>query len=397
MRQPLGTVEVMEATPGWARRDDGWWAAVGAVLALVTGVVTAVASRRDVAENGTLSPSTLVRTLVIAVSVLCAAVLLARRRWPRLPSLVVAVFAFVPPALLVRWQSVEGTMFLVVMGVSYIAITEPDTWTRRAVGVVAVALPALITYHLPFTWGWPYWTMGIAFAWLFGVQTRRFRLLVVELDATRDRLAQQAVFTERRRIAAELHDLVGHSLTVVLLFLTGARRRVRDDPSNAEEALREAEEIGRRSLADIRRSVAALREGGGSADLQPLAGLCDVPGLVDQARSAGSDVGLQFSGPLDQVEALTGLAVYRVVQESLANATKHAPGSAVRVRIDVDEKAVGVEVVDRGGSLGASSEGGVGLIGMRERVEALGGRLAAGPQPGGWRVEAVLPRGSHGR
>ena len=80
MRQPLGTVEVMEATPGWARRDDGWWAAVGAVLALVTGIVTAVAARRDVAENGTLSPSTLVRTLVIAVSVLCAAVLLARRR-----------------------------------------------------------------------------------------------------------------------------------------------------------------------------------------------------------------------------------------------------------------------------------------------------------------------------
>jgi signal transduction histidine kinase len=288
-------------------------------------------------------------------------------------------------------------MFLVLVGVSYIAITETDPRTRRAVGVVAVALPAVTAYHLPFTWGWPYWTMGILFAWLFGVQTRRFRLLVVELDATRERLAEQAVFTERRRIAAELHDLVGHSLTVVLLFLTGARRRVREDPSNAEEALREAEEIGRRSLAEVRRSVAALREGGGSADLQPLAGLCDVPGLIDQARSAGSDVGLRLNGPLDQVEAVTGLAVYRVIQESLANATKHAPGSAVRVRIDVDEKSVGVEVVDRGGSLGASRGGGVGLIGMRERVEALGGRLTVGPQPEGWRVEAVLPRGSRSR
>jgi signal transduction histidine kinase len=385
----------MEATPGWARRDDGWWAAVGAVLALVTGIVTAVASRRDVAENGTLSQSALVRTLVIVVSVLCAAAMLARRRWPRLPSLVVAVFAFVPPALLVRWQTVEGTMFLVVVGVSYIAITEPDTWTRRAVGAVAVALPAVITYHLPFTWGWPYWTMGIAFSWLFGVQTRRFRLLVLELEATRERLAEQAAFTERRRIAAELHDLVGHSLTVVLLFLTGARRRVHEDPSNAEEALREAEEIGRRSLADIRRSVAGLREGGGSADLQPVAGVCDVPGLIEQARSAGSDVGLQTGGPLEQVEAVTGLAVYRVIQESLANSTRHAPGSAVWVRIDVDETSVGVEVVTRGGSPGPSTVGGVGLIGMRERVEALGGSLTVGPQPEGWRVEAVLPRGSH--
>ena len=94
---------------------------------------------------------------------------------------------------------------------------------------------------------------------------------------------------------------------------------------------------------------------------------------------------------------MTGLAVYRVIQESLANATKHAPGSAVRIRIDVDEKSVGVEVVDRGGSFAASSGGGVGLIGMRERVEALGGRLTVGPQPEGWRVEAVLPRGSHSR
>jgi signal transduction histidine kinase len=387
----------MEATPGWARRDDGWWAAVAAVLALVTGLVTAVVARRGVLVNGTRPHAALVQTLVIAVSVLCAGALLARRRWPRLPSLVVAFFAFVPPALLVRWHDVEGTMFLVAVGVSYIAITETDPRTRLAVGIVAVALPAVVTFHLSFNWGWPYWTMGVAFSWLFGVQTRRFRLLVLELEAARERLAQQAVFTERRRIAAELHDLVGHSLTVVLLFLTGARRRVREDPSNAEQALREAEEIGRRSLAEVRRSVAGLREGGGSGDLQPLAGVCDVPGLIDQARSAGSDVGLQSSGPLDQVEALTGLAVYRVIQESLANATRHAPGSAVRVRIDVDENSVGVEVVDRGGSRGPSTVGGVGLIGMRERVEALGGKLTVGPQPEGWRVEAVLPRGSHRR
>jgi signal transduction histidine kinase len=119
--------------------------------------------------------------------------------------------------------------------------------------------------------------------------------------------------------------------------------------------------------------------------------------LIDQARSAGSDVGVRFNGPVDQVEALTGLAVCRVTQESLANATKHAPGSAMRVRIDVDEKSVGVEVVDRGGSRGPSTVGRVGLIGMRERVEALGGRLTVGPQPEGWRVEAVLPRGSHSR
>jgi signal transduction histidine kinase len=365
---------------------------------LVTGLVTALAARGDVLEIGHRAEATLVRTMVIAVSVLCAGALLARRRWPGLPTVVVAAFAFGPPALLMRWQHVEGTMFLVVVGVSYVAITETDARMRLAVGCVAVALPAVVAYHLRFTWGWPYWTMGIAFGWLSGVQTHRFRLLVLELEATRDRLAEQAVFTERRRIAAELHDLVGHSLTVVLLFLTGARRRVQEDPSNAEEALREAEEIGRRSLAEIRRSVAGLREGGGSAELQPVAGVCDVPVLINQARAAGSDIGLECSGPLDEVEAVTGLAVYRVIQESLANAAKHAPGSAVRVRVYVDETAVGVEVVDRGRSRGSGGGGGgVGLIGMRERVEALGGTLTAGPQVGGWRVQAVLPRGPQSR
>src|SRR5262249_21441227 len=153
------------------------------------------------------------------------------------PTAVVAALTLGPPAALMRWQHVEGTMFVLVVAVSYVAITEADGRMRLAVGAVAVLLPAVVAFYLRITWGWPYWTMGIVFAWLSGIQTRRFRLLVAELEVTRDRLAEQAVFTERRRIAAELHDLVGHSLTVVLLFLTGARRRVHDDPSSAEDAL----------------------------------------------------------------------------------------------------------------------------------------------------------------
>jgi signal transduction histidine kinase len=202
--------------------------------------------------------------------------------------------------------------------------------------------------------------------------------------------------TERRRIASELHDLVGHSLTVVLLFLTGARRRVHEDPSSAEDALREAEEVGRRTLAEVRRSVASLREKGPS-DLQPAPGMVDIPKLIEQARSAGSDVGLQMGGPVDRVEMVTGSAVYRVIQESLANAAKHAPGAVVKVSVEVDDTAVGVEVVDAGGSRSSGGVGGVGLIGMRERVEVLGGSLTAGPESGGWRVSAVMPRGSQVR
>jgi signal transduction histidine kinase len=283
-------------------------------------------------------------------------------------------------------------MFFIVVAVSYVALSNPGGRYQLAIGASAIALPAVMALVTSYSWGWPFWMIGIGFGWVFGLQTRRFRLLVAELEAARERLTEQAVFTERRRIASELHDLVGHSLTVVLLFLTGARHRVKENPASAEDALREAEEIGRQSLAEIRSNVAALRARDGHAALSPTPRVCDVSALIDQARSAGSDVRLDLQGPVDEVETVTGLAVYRVVQESLANASKHAPGAAVRVQVAVDDRAVGVEVVNDGGRPPPAGVGGMGLVGMRERVEALGGRLTAGPQPGGWRVEATMPR-----
>ena len=243
-------------------------------------------------------------------------------------------------------------------------------------------------------WGWPYWTGGLLVTWLSAEQLRRYRALVAELESTRERLAVQAVHLERRRIAAELHDLVGHSLGVLLLHITGARRRIEDDPAGSAEALRRAESIGRSGLAEIRRSVAALRDETG-ASLAPAMTAADVPALVGATAAAGCAATLEVSGSLAGIEPITGLAVYRVVQESLANATRHAPGAAVRVAIAVGADEVDVTVADGGGVGRARSQGGpggVGLVGMRERVEALGGTLAAGPAADGWRVHATLPR-----
>jgi signal transduction histidine kinase len=233
--------------------------------------------------------------------------------------------------------------------------------------------------------------IGIAFGWLSAEQMRRFRQLVAELEATRERLAAQAVHLERRRIAADLHDLVGHSLTVVLLYLTGARRQVQDDPAGAAAALREAEEIGRASLAEIRRNVAALRDSsdGGTAPT-PTAG--DLVELVKQLVAAGSVIDLHVTGDLATVEAIVGAVVFRVVQESLNNAARHAPGAPVRVDVAVGLDAVDTSVIDDGGMAAAGPGGGVGLVGMRERVEAIGGTLQAGPLPHGWAVQAWVPR-----
>jgi signal transduction histidine kinase len=368
------------ATVSWASRDDAWWARVAAVAALVVTGVALLVNHRDGAE--------LEVVVLSSVSVLG---FVGKSLRPGLPAIVVLLWTGLPPVIMTARHDGEGTMFLLIVAVSYATLIEPRRAWRIAYAVVGVATPALL--HGAYDhWGWPYWMMGVLFGCLTSSQVRRYRLLVVELEATRERLAQQAVNDERRRLAAELHDLVGHSLTVVLLHLTGARRRVRADPAGAEQALAEAEEIGRRSLAEIRRNVALLRGDGQGAGLLPTPPGRDVPALVASAAGAGADVHLDVHGPLAEVEGVVGLALYRVLQECLANAAKHAPGAEVSVRVDVAPEDVSVSVVDHGGEPAAPTPPGVGLIGMRERVESLGGAISAGPIPQGWAVSLRLPR-----
>ena len=312
----------------------------------------------------------------------------------RLPTAVLIVWLYGPPVTsLLHWRG-EGVVFLVVIALSYLTLREDDIRLRVAAGALGVAVPGAVQLVVHDDWGWPYWTGGLLVTWLSAEQLRRYRALVAELESTRERLAVQAVYLERRRIAAELHDLVGHSLGVLLLHITGARRRIEDDPAGSAEALRRAESIGRSGLAEIRRSVAALRDETG-ASLAPAMTAADVPALVGATAAAGCAATLEVSGSLAGIEPITGLAVYRVVQESLANATRHAPGAAVRVAIAIGADDVDVTVADGGGvgrARGQGGPGGMGLVGMRERVEALGGTLAAGPSAGGWRVHATLPR-----
>jgi signal transduction histidine kinase len=371
-------------SPAWTSRSDTWFSAVAATLAGVIGVLGFVTA-----------PGAAARVEVVILSAVTAAgLLVAGRR--RLPTPVLAVWTFAPAIVLALRQRGEGTMFLLVVALSFLVLVEPRRWVRGAAGAVAVLTPAGVTLAVHPDWGWPFWTGGIVFGWLSAEQTRRFRALVAELTATRERLAEQAVDLDRRRIAAEVHDLVGHSLGVLLLHVTGARRRVRDDPDAAEEALRQAEGIGRAGLTEIRRSVAALRHEAGTA-LAPTPTAADVPVLVERTAAAGSAVSLTVTGELDAVEAIIGLAVYRVVQESLANATRHATDARVQVRLAVQPESVEVTVSDahtlrsRSPSPSAGA-GGVGLVGMRERVEALGGTLDAGPTSTGWRVSARIPR-----
>lgn len=367
--------------PGWFVQDEVWFPRTVVVAAGVVGALCAVTE-----PTGAASAEVIAATVVIVLGMLAA------ERWPWIPPPVLMVWLFTPAAVVVARDRNEGYSFVLLLALMFVMGRAPSLAWRNAAGAVVSLVPLTIVV-LPGIEldGWPYWTGGAVLTWFSVEQSLRLQQLVAELAATRDRLARQAVLLERRRIAAEMHDLVGHSLGVILLHVTGARRRVDDDPKAARDALAQAEEVGRASLAEMRRTAAALRD---EADdpTAPTPGLGDVPTLVARTREAGAQVALEHDGDLVGVEPIIGLAAYRVVQESLANAGRHAAGTQVRVCVRVLTDAVEVEVADRGGGRASSARPGVGIAGMRERVEALGGRFSAGPTGSGWRVHADVPR-----
>lgn len=228
--------------------------------------------------------------------------------------------------------------------------------------------------------------------YLAGLEDRAARLERERED--RDRLA---VAAERARIARELHDVVAHSVSVMVVQAGAARHNLTRDPARASEAIAEVEATGRRSLAEMRRLLGVLRVEGGEVALSPQPGLDDLEELVAHFADAGLPVRLQREGD-GLPHALppgVNLSLYRILQEALTNALKHAAASRVlvRLRCTIDEVTVSVEDDGRGAEAGVmAAAGGHGLVGMRERAALLGGHLALGPRPeGGFSVVLTLP------
>lgn len=236
------------------------------------------------------------------------------------------------------------------------------------------------------------WIAGTVFTTIACVMARRERDLLDELRAAQAGLAGRARAEERNRIAGEMHDVIGHALTVSLLHVSSARLALDDDPDEARASLAEAERLARQSLTEVRQAVGMLRELPSSS--VPLPHAAQLPDLVESFRRAGRSVELVVDGDPSTVSTTTGLTVYRIIQESLTNVVRHAPSASARVRLEMSADRIRVTIDDDGGAAatsGRSSHDGVGIIGMRERAEASHGRLVAGPTAAGWRVEAELP------
>lgn len=223
---------------------------------------------------------------------------------------------------------------------------------------------------------------------------------VHDLEEEQESATLRAVEQERARIAAELHDVVSHNVSVMVVQAGAARKVLDKSPDMAREALLAVEDSGRAAMAELRHVMGLLTmtsQGGdpaATADLAPQPGLEQIPALVERIRNGGVRVDLAIEGEVIPLPSGLDLAAYRVVQEGLTNAVKHAVGALIRVTLDYSPQRLRVDVVDTGGtaSSSAATGNGRGLAGLRQRLAVYGGTLSAGPRlTGGYMVSAVIP------
>jgi signal transduction histidine kinase len=386
----------MQALRRAAGDDPGMIADAG--LGIAGAALTAVAVWDPAALGGTaIAAPTWLR---VVLPLLLGAPLVLRRRAPLLMWL--AIWAGMTLQYLVTRQPPQGAAFLFVVFAGGYSLGAHASPRRSAAGLGISAIMILATRGIaelafPQHQGNTSLSLSaipvLAF-WLAGVLVRaRGRAAsLARRNAALERQAEQAAVAERARIARELHDIVAHHLSVVVLQAAGARASGR----SPDTALEKIENSGRQALAETRRLLGVLRDTGEETGLAPRPGVGELDALAASVRAAGLPVNLVISGDQAALPAAVDVSVYRIVQEALTNVLKHAGPARADVTIGCAAQAVTIEVTDNGsGQDGDGTRaGGHGLAGMRERAAIFGGELCAGPRPGGgFAVRARLPLG----
>jgi signal transduction histidine kinase len=368
--------------------------AIAAALA-VTGIAEVWASSAfDDDPRALLTLAVLAMTLPLAL----------RRRWP-LPVLVLTLFwATVTSA---AWDLFDdAAVGMGVLLVAAYAVAAYRELREAAIGgaiLLAWGAAAMVWDDVPFG-DYLFVAIILGGVWAAGRTVRSRRQLAVALadknvllEHEQEARAKQAVAEERTRIARELHDVVAHNVSVMVVQAGAERRSLGDDRPETREALQAIEQTGRQALTEMRRLLGMLRKDDDELALAPQPSMEHLELLVSQVREAGMPVELEVEGEPEPLPAGVDLSAYRIVQEALTNALKHAgPARAlVRVRYRLDE--LELEILDDGPGPAADATngaGGHGLVGMRERVSLFGGDLAAGERSGGgYSVHARLPLG----
>jgi signal transduction histidine kinase len=366
------------------------------ILGAIAGCLSIAVRAPD--PNGAEGPTWL--DVLITIGFLCP--LFFRRRFPMAAPIaaaaVVTASSFADPGFVDN----SFPAYLAALGIAAWFGMRPDR--RQAIAGLAVLqiTSAIVTLNDPQTqstgdYVWSLVTFSVA--WILGFalggrlrETDAARRLAEQVEAEREEQAGLAVAEERARIARELHDVVGHSVSVMTVQASAVRRLLEDDQEKEREALLVVEQTGREALAEMRRMVGVLRRPDEAPALAPQPSLEHIEKLVAHTRETGLPVELRVEGMPTQLPAGVDTTAYRIVQEALTNAVKHARATKAEVVVRYSDGTVELTVSDDGRGGGDGGGSGHGLVGMRERVSVYGGELEAGPQPGGgFRLRATLP------
>jgi signal transduction histidine kinase len=337
----------------------------------------------------------------VAGLVLCGAVAV-RRRWPLGAVLAgsgaVSVDAAFGGALVVSGLTALPAGFLCFYGAGAFLPVRRSRFALGA-GLVVLMPQILLTPHVvsnlffePAILVFAPWLVG---RWLreHAARARRFRALSEQLDVEREQRVSGAVDRERIRIAQELHDVIGHCLSVIVLQAGGARVVVEREPERAREAMRAVERAGREALGEMRHLLGVFGSERNGEDRHSQPGLASIEDLIARTRASGLETELTVDGQPREVSPALALCIYRIVQEGLTNTLKHAGPARATVRMSWDENRLEFEIADDGRGAGGQSNGrvGHGLVGMRERAALHQGWVQARAEPGGYRVQAWFP------
>ncbi|MFC5138534.1 sensor histidine kinase [Actinomycetospora rhizophila] len=370
----------------------------GRLLAgLVAGGLVLAGSLVEAATYRGVAPQVLV--LPIALLVLGAALA------PLAPAVGVLAAALTFPVqvlLAARTPGIGGTALIAMMAlVGWGALRMRPRWSAPGAVLAALGGSGGLVAHGESVFEFGFFAVTMGGAWLVGWLLRRegrrrreLRELAAALAAERERSGRLAVVEERARISRELHDAVAHTVSVMTLQVGVLRRRLQETPEG--DVLRSVEELGRRSVDELRRVVGALREDADdAAGRDPAPSLARLDGLVAELGRVGLAVTVRHDGEPAPLAPAMDTSAYRIVAEALTNVLRHAGTAEAEVVLTHRRESLAIVVQDRGtgpGTAPADVHGGHGLLHMRERAALFGGTLDAGPREGGgYRVEAVLP------
>jgi len=364
----------------------------------VLAAALAVGAQLELWTNPAMTP----RTVLVPCSLAMTVAVVWRRRAPLLAVTVVSVAA-AAQALLT--DAVPAPLSpIVATGVVLYSVAAHDE-LRRAVagGAVALAAAWIATgrEHGSTVADYLYITLLVGAVWLAGLALRGWRLRAaaledrtVVLEHERDERARAAVAEERERIARELHDVIAHCVSLIVVQAGAERRVLPAGQISTREALRSIERTGRQALVEMRRLVEMLDRSDEALGLAPQPSVEQLGPLIEQVRQAGLPVELRVEGTPQPLPPGVDLSAYRLVQEGLTNALKHAGPARAVVTVRYGVGQLELEVADDGRGSNSSDGGGHGLVGMRERAALFGGTLRAGPcAAGGYALRATLPLG----